>query len=27
DIDTAYHDLTHGKAKFRYVIDMKKSFD
>ncbi|GAA7868739.1 NAD(P)-dependent alcohol dehydrogenase [Helicobacter pylori] len=27
DIDTAYHNLTHGKAKFRYVIDMKKSFD
>ncbi len=27
DINTAYHNLTHGKAKFRYVIDMKKSFD
>ena len=25
-IDEAYHNLTSGKAKFRYVIDMKKSF-
>ena len=26
-IDQAYENLTNGKAKFRYVIDMKKSFD
>ena len=25
-IDEAYEKLTTGKAKFRYVIDMKKSF-
>ncbi|WP_260320523.1 hypothetical protein [Helicobacter gastrocanis] len=26
DIDRVYHDLTHSNAKFRHVIDMKRSF-
>ncbi|CCF81527.1 Alcohol dehydrogenase [Helicobacter bizzozeronii CCUG 35545] len=25
DIDQVYYNLTHSNARFRYVIDMKKS--